>query len=638
MPPKRRAGRMDPKSYATMRAKLRKEGKWDENWSDKYRQTTMDEHLDITPAEESALAPALRSAVDNAEGKSNLMSLQDEQQCNIPIETVSFTCDDQSGSFCKTNTVNNKINMESKVSGTREVPGGDLSLLYEGRNLLNKAGKIKQPFVSDPVKLGTRDSRGVTGISQAERNLRDNILIFDKDYSHPVYFKDYKQDKSWGDNEFYEGYFQTYNSLGVVIKSLPDDNITSYDVFNELCKCIPSEPFILISEKSDKGILHWHMIWLTCKRSDNAKRSLEAFLKPVSTNLSIAVQQTRSLKHLLKYILKDPISVGVANSDTFKLYVYGILDNNVYVKPEVSSSNPMIKDLIDVMKQHNVYTSEELFKLAPETMLKYLHKPNLESIINNCKLFLLRPTDARHILQRAVQGREGIGFLPIWSWLLHQNIDPGDFILDFWNIIFRATDKHNVLCIQGSSNTGKTTFIRPLMAILNFGEVVSGGQFMFQGCINKEILVWEEPLIGPDYVEMCKRVFEGMITQVPVKFKPPQTLYRTPLIITTNKDVWYYCSADQAALSNRMIRYFANNDATTIPDSVDFRDRVTTTYNQWLRDLSKYVFNSEPSPGNSSQSGEPTSSSSISAYSQQFSSTIKCSCPVCHECDQRLER
>ncbi|KAF8793823.1 hypothetical protein HNY73_001861 [Argiope bruennichi] len=39
---------------------------------------------------------------------------------------------------------------------------------------------------------------------------------------------------------------------------------------------------------------------------------------------------------------------------------------------------------------------------------------------------------------------------------------------------------------------------------------------------------------------MCKRVFEGMTTQVPVKFKPAQTLYRTPLLITTNKSLWWH--------------------------------------------------------------------------------------------------
>lgn len=637
---------MDARSYATMRAKLRKEGKWDETRKDKYKQTTLDDHLedplDISDQQHEAEAPGYNAAIDQAEGKSNLMSMQDandaSQSSDIHIETSSVACINESGAIYESLKTYSKNDLESENRGTREIPGGNLSIFYEGRNSQGKVRQIRGQVRDNKASSRTGQSGGINGISQTTGAIRDHVLIFDQDYSHPVYFKDYKKDKSWGDNEFYEGYFQTYNSLGVVIKSLPDDNITSYDVFKELCKCIPSEPFILISEKSDKGILHWHMIWLTCKRSDNAKRTLEGFLRPVSTNLSIAVQQTRSLKHLLKYILKDPISVGVANSNTFKLYTYGILDNEVYVKPEISSSNPMIKDLIDVMKAHNVYTSEELFKLAPETMLKYLHKPNLESIINNCKLFLLRPTDARHILQRAVQGREGTGFLPIWAWLLHQNIDPGDFVLDFWNIIFRATAKHNVLCIQGCSNTGKTTFIRPLMDILNFGEIVSGGQFMFQGCINKEILIWEEPLIGPDFVEMCKRVFEGMITQVPVKFKPPQTLYRTPIIITSNKDVWYYCSNDQTALSNRMIRYFANNDASAIPNSVDFRSRVVTSYNEWLEQLSKYVFDSQPTPPDGSKLGEPACSGSISQYSQQFSPTDKCSCAVCTERNQCISR
>lgn len=627
-----------------MRAKLRKQGKWNEEWSDKYRQTTLDEYTqpqqpaqvglrDITDEEAAELGPIFERALTEAEGKSNYMSLQHESvDRDLSIRDRSITCISETGIIHKTDKFNTPINMEDQVSGTREFPGGDLSLLYEGRDIPGKVRKTKESSKGHEVKSGTGERGGTKGIPESTKSLRDKILIFDKDMPHPQYFKDYKKDKDWGDSNFWESYFQSYNSLGVVIKSLPDDNVTSYDVYNELCKHI-SDPFILISEKSSEGVLHWHMIWLTSKRSDNAKRSLETFLKPISTRLSIACQQTRSLKHLLKYILKDPISVGVAHSPTFAQYCYGILDNHQYVKPEnlLQSSNPMIKDIIDAMQLHNATTSEQLFRLAPEVMLKYLHKPNLESVIANCRLFLLRPTDAHFILKRAVQGREGGHFLRIWNWLLYQDIDPGNFILDFWNILFRTTSKHNVLCLHGSSNTGKTTFIRPLLEILNFGEVTAGGQFMFQNCVNKELIIWEEPLIGPDYVEMCKRVFEGMITQVPVKFKPAVTLYRTPIIITTNKDVWYYCSSDESALRNRMIIYKADNPAADIPSTTSWRQTVYRTYNEWLADLGVYVSSGQPDIGDGSKLSQQSHSGTEYSYSQQLLTDNKCSCAVCAE-------
>lgn len=638
-----RKGPLSQKAYFAMKAKLKREGKWDESRANKWKPPPSsdteeyDPDLDITEPEIERLAPAINNAVDQA-GKLYFMSKNAEQLGDVSLRSSTTASISETGIIYKSDKINTEINMETKINGPREVPGGDLSILHEGGHVSKQIRETNKPYQSNSAERGAIERPGITGISSTEGDIRDSILIFDRKLTHPVYFKDFKKGKNWGDPKFWESYFQSYNSIGIVIKSLPDDSITSYDVYLELCKFI-NDPFVLISEKSKEGVLHWHMIWLTSKRSDNAKRSLENYLKGISTRLSIACQQTRSLKHLLKYILKDPISVGVAYSDTFAQMVYGLLDTAPYVAPEIqTASNPLVKDLMDIMQKHNVYSSEELYKVAPDTMLKYLHKPNLENIINNCKLFLLRPSDARTVFKRAVHGWTGGNFVRIWNWLLYQDINPGDFILDLWNILFRSTDKHNVLCLQGPSNAGKTTFIRPLLEMINFGEIVSGGQFMFQGCINKDLLIWEEPLIGPDYVEMCKRVFEGMTTQIPVKFKAPQTLYRTPILITTNKDIWHYCSADSVALQNRMLIYYALNDITNCHRDAIHERETNYSYNQWLADLSEYVAECKPFPSTRTEPGEPASSGSSSSNSKQLRPEHECSCAVCSNSSKQRER
>ncbi|GFU19424.1 hypothetical protein NPIL_31701 [Nephila pilipes] len=479
-----------------------------------------------------------------------------------------------------------------------------------------------------PEKLmptGTKESGGTLGISQTEGFVRNKSLIYSQG-SHPLTFEEFSKGKDFGNLNTLEAYFQSYNSIGIVIKCLPDDCFNTYDLYAVLCQHI-KDPFILISELSKEGVMHWHMIWLTSKRSDNAKRLLQTYFSSVSTNFSITCQQVRSLKHLLKYILKEPLTIGVANSTHFSNYVYALYSSaDIYKKPTNTDCNPIIRELLDTMKKYNEYSYEGLMKLAPDVMLKYLHKPNLEQIVNNCKLFYLRKKDVVNILERALSGWEGGNPFRIWLYLTYQGVSPGNFFMDMWNILFRTTDKINVLCLYGPSNTGKTSFVRPLLEIFSFGEIVSGGQFMFSNYVNKELLIWEEPLIGPDYVEMCKRVFEGMTTQVPIKFKNAQTLYRTPIIMTTNKYPWHYCQSDKGAILNRMILYEFNKGATYFPNfSETFGATCYRSFTKWIRNISEYVSFCQPSNSTGIESNRPENCSTIPTQWQ-------CSDPECELC------
>lgn len=95
------------------------------------------------------------------------------------------------------------------------------------------------------------------------------------------------------------------------------------DIYNSLLTNI-TDPFVLVNELSSTGLSHWHIIWLTSKSSDNAKHTLQNFLPK---DLSIACQHTRSLKHLLEYILKDPLILGVNEvSTTFMCHCITTLD------------------------------------------------------------------------------------------------------------------------------------------------------------------------------------------------------------------------------------------------------------------------------------------------------------------------
>ncbi|UOH27080.1 nonstructural protein 1 [Galliform chaphamaparvovirus 17] len=136
--------------------------------------------------------------------------------------------------------------------------------------------------------------------------------------------------------------------------------------------------------------------------------------------------------------------------------------------------------------------------------------------------------------------------------LLHQGIQPVMFdeVFNMW--INKLDSKKNCIVLYGPSNTGKTAFISGLKSTIPWGEVVNTETFAFEGILESAIAVWEEPLISAALAEKTKQVLEGMECSVPVKYKKPQRLKRTPIIMTTNHYPWRFCSNEETAFRNRM--------------------------------------------------------------------------------------
>lgn len=616
-------GRYTPRQWFAIKNKLKRSGKFDESRAKKkpVQSNTLDNYKHQEEAQfEEVTDPTTIAEVNEiantfeAESGKQLMSNYGgpEQDCDIFSEDSTVSSSSEQGRISETDLPDNTNELEGQNLQTdEELSNSPVSVLHERRDIPRETWEIERAFRDIEISPRTRDRIRVAGIPETSGTVRDQTLIIFR-VGSPVFWVDWKEDKTAYNRDLldidnyssYEAYFQTFNSLAVVIRCLPDEYITTCDIFRKLVESI-DDPFVIVCEKSEEGVLHWHMIWLTSKRSDNAKRLLQKYLVNLEGNISVAVQQTRSFKHLIKYILKNPITIGVANSDALSKYVFAIQNEltDLPIKPkdkDVNLSdfpNAMVKDLIEAMNATKKYTLQELVFYAPATMKKHLHKPNLESIIHNCKMFLHRPNDTLLTMERVTSDPEFVftDIFPLWYWLEYQGCNAGNFILDFWNVIFKLSDKRNVLSLKGPSNCGKTYFIRPLADIFNWGEIVQGGQFMFQNCINKELLFWEEPLIGSDYADMCKRVFEGMTTQVNVKFKAAQTLYRTPIIITTNKDVAYYCESESDAFANRMCLYLFNKNAVTIaPFSSAGIRKSWKRYSEWLTVLSQYFTGCEP--------------------------------------------
>lgn len=327
--------------------------------------------------------------------------------------------------------------------------------------------------------------------------------------------------------------------------------------------------WICTGETNDKNIFHVHALLKTHQRSDSALRAMRTEFAHMThcENITmrfgqdpqfdcIKIQKCYKPESMLKYIMKSPKWVLSNNEPLLQLaYDIDTWDLNTKYKqtPEsaadTSQMNPMTQDIIQTIISGSCKTMEECLRQEPQLMSKYLHRPGLQQIFNNCLQFV-----------KATGGGWNISIFaqflpnpePIHAVLLHQGIVPSVFDLIFWNWINKIDTKRNTLVFFGPSNTGKTAFISGLKQIIPWGECCNGNNFNFEALVGNIIGVWEEPLINPDVAEKAKQIFEGMPCAITIKYRKPEILPRMPIIMTTNHLPWRFCQMEEEAFKNRM--------------------------------------------------------------------------------------
>ena len=122
---------------------------------------------------------------------------------------------------------------------------------------------------------------------------------------------------------------------------------------------------------------------------------------------------------------------------------------------------------------------------------------------------------------------------------------PGEvkeFITRLYNICERILPKRNSMFIMGKPNSGKTWFFDMVSGFyLNIGNVknvVRGQNFPFNDCVNRRILIWNEPSICPSGFDSVKMLAGGDPCPAAVKYQGDSTITRTPLFFTSNKDIF----------------------------------------------------------------------------------------------------
>nr|WDW25798.1 MAG: NS1 [Canine parvovirus] len=337
--------------------------------------------------------------------------------------------------------------------------------------------------------------------------------------------------------------------------------------------------WLMTAEFNDDDVFHVHALVRNPQRTDAWIRSANnrwftcraAAINDIGDKdplLSVMKCQTaHKPSALLEYMVKSPVWCAANNLDNLRIIQdlhsrdAGARFRAGKKKSTVDSSiNQMTSDILDIIGDHGCKSLEDVFRSAPDTVKAYLHRPGFAQIVNTC-LTWAQVTQGGWSLQK-LNAKYQPDPTAIHTVLLHQGIIPSDFDKDFYAWVSGTSDKKNTFVLWGPSNTGKSMFIKGFKEAVPWGEIVNGNSFGFEGLIGNKFGVWEEPLISAEAAEKCKQIFEGMETSIPVKYKKPHKLQRTPIIITTNHAPWRYCTNEEVMFSNRMFIYNWNYSAT----------------------------------------------------------------------------
>lgn len=131
------------------------------------------------------------------------------------------------------------------------------------------------------------------------------------------------------------------------------------------------------------------------------------------------------------------------------------------------------------------------------------------------------------------------------NFLLYQFVTI-DAVRDFLDIIYlhlnKKTGKKNCIQICGPPSSGKTYFINIISSfVLSKGQIRNFNKydnFPLNDCIDKRILIWDEPNYERSAIEQIKLLFSGDKCPANVKYESQVQIDRTPIYVTANADIF----------------------------------------------------------------------------------------------------
>ncbi|TRZ05897.1 hypothetical protein HGM15179_021209 [Zosterops borbonicus] len=231
------------------------------------------------------------------------------------------------------------------------------------------------------------------------------------------------------------------------------------------------EGWAITGEYNKDGIFHTHAMIKTGSRTDSVRRSIRVtwdnllltttfrnVVGGVSTMDILKLQRCHKPSSMFAYMMKGPLW-AMTSTENYLQYMFDI-DGWEFNKrfqpsdqetPDVSPDmNTMTKEIIDLIVCNACKTFDDCLRCGGPIMSKYLHRPGLQAIVNNCLQFVKSTGSTWKLALYETYEPDPTCIHQI---LLHQGIKPCDFDIAFHAWIKKTDSKRNTICIQGPSNT-----------------------------------------------------------------------------------------------------------------------------------------------------------------------------------------
>lgn len=158
------------------------------------------------------------------------------------------------------------------------------------------------------------------------------------------------------------------------------------------------------------------------------------------------------------------------------------------------------------------------------------------------------------------------------------------FIYSILKTIDRKNGKCNTILFTGKPSSGKSAIAESLVnAFFRCSRGTPDNNpksaFQWNDCVNKRVILWEEPHITADNVEDCKKVFGGQEHIANAKYKSGVTVPSTPCIVTSNEQIGKLFPVDAVNIFKTRCIHFTFTE--TIDDHKDFEFEWPITKYDW---------------------------------------------------------
>ncbi|AKG54757.1 non-structural protein 1 [Canine bocavirus] len=213
-------------------------------------------------------------------------------------------------------------------------------------------------------------------------------------------------------------------------------------------------------------------------------------------------------------------------------------------KSKITKKETLMIDCIDRCEKNHLLTYEDLVNECSDLVIMLGSQPGGTKLIETLlQMVHIKICQKYTALSYVLSRYSSIELLPenkAIQLLIFQGYNPWQVGHWLCCVLHKTAGKQNTVCFFGPASTGKTNFAKAIVnAVKLYGCVNHQNKnFVFNDCASKLVNWWEECLMHNDWVEQAKCLLGGTEFRIDRKHKDSQLLPQTPVVISTNHDVY----------------------------------------------------------------------------------------------------